>query len=141
VAWNCRILFSSDVDGHRRRTVWTGRRHWPARNNRLDWAVGNAFHLPHSRSVKQPDHQPVLRFDIVDDPLNFIRGQDCRQGLVLLRPDILRHIVQINVYDIATQKQQRRERLILRGCRAALLHRKVGQEAFDIRLRGLAVYA
>ena len=96
-------------------------------------AQADALHQPHPGAVKQLRQQGIEPVHMRQDASDLVLGQYGRNAAVMGRPLQVVQPGQLDGQHLAVQKQERTERLVVRGRRNLALGGQHGQEGFYLR--------
>ena len=93
-----------------------------------------AFHQPHAGAIQQLREQAMPGRNAPHQAADLFLSQHHRQPRLVLRAAQLPHPRQVEPKHLLVEKQQRRQRLLVRGRRHAALGSEPGQERLELRL-------
>ena len=96
------------------------------------------FEQPQAATVQQHGDEPLVAAQVCQDPRYFIDGQDNREPFGAAGANDAFEAVERLFQHTGIDKQDRRQRLVLGGCRDMFLDGRAGQEPVDVVLSEFA---
>jgi hypothetical protein len=115
--------------------------HLPPLQVQILHAQTDSFHEAHARAIEQPGHQPMHPFDVRKHRAHLRLREDGGQPARLLRAQHVVQPRQFHPQDLLVEKENRRQRLVLRGGRDVALRgesRKEGRYLRGAHIAGMA---